>query len=867
MPSNDFHVGTTPMKSIRGVRNLTGPHTDTKTGKRFEPFVMSAKTMPQIMSTSFKTDLFFTCYTINGLEDIGWPRLRKEALSSVTDMCGEPQMHYFAFDWDCPDHSPWTDELLAQFFETFYAMADEQLTCWKWVYTSRHGARIVYQLKEPVPVVDGEKYIATMLLRFREAGLVMDEKCKDWTRLFRAPKVVRDGLSTEGEEFFFIEEQESLLDVSAMPRSSTLAVPSLKSFDIGKHGRLTDEEVFDILHNEKGNQSKFFKDAKKYLKGNPCFDALFSTEVQIAEPGERNDTVMKSLGMTIPTLIRKVSYATPEHAYALYHGPLTALPPTRDWCDWLWNAICTIWPVEIDKYNKEQETKAEKASKALSVKETMREGMKEWSEHPHLRDEDKSMEYVERHIFANYKSFFYEMNENGFYNPWAVQAKQLIPRIRDTHLDNVVDTVELSNTGKLVDVSDKVIQNRYSTPVARIEPVVQLESDGYIEGMGGRMPVLKVCMYRRNPDLEGEYNASVDEWLVNLFGEYYEVGCRWIANALAFEEGPICALSMACAPGAGKQMFVQGLAECLEHPEHATGVVLSSKSQGALMRTPFLYINEQWPASINGSIMENLKKYTDGSALHIEEKFEPITEIHNPVRVIMTANDQELLQGVLDKNLSADNREALGQRIFHMELGDAAKEWLDAKGGRSFTAADGNRWVKGQKKSDFIVAKHFLWLYENRDKAHRGSRFLVEGNLGRGSTIMNHHILRKEDTSKVASSILNVVESKASKNGKDYFFSDDYKLYLTISNVMNGLEMMDIKMSFSKVAAVIREVSGKQEPDLFHEKEWYEVDCNMLLDHARQVGIDTPMLRKFVYMQEKPKKKPEEDEKNIDTGK
>ena len=863
MSSNDFPICTTPMKNLRGVRSLTGPHIDTKTGERFEPFRMDVMPMPQVMAKSFNTDMFFTCYTVKGIEDLGWPRLRKEALSSYTKEFGEPQMLYFAFDWDCPNHSSWTDDLFSQFFETFYAMTDEQLICWRWVYTSRHGARIVYQLKDSVGVVDGEKYIATMLLRFREAGLVMDEKCKDWTRLFRAPKVVRDGLRTEDEEFFFIEEQDMLLDVSAMPRSSTLAVPTLKNFDIGKHGRLTDEEAFEILHNDKGNQSKFYKDAKKYLKGNPCFDALFSEEVQIAEPGERNDTVMKSLGMAIPTLIRKVSYVEPEHVYALYHGPLTALPPTRDWCDWLWNAICTIWSVEIDKYNKEQETKAEKASKALSAKEAMREGMRQWSDHPDLDDEDKSMEYVERHIFANYGSYFYEMGADGYYNSWAAKKDQLIARIRTTHLDSIIPTTEMSSTGRFVDVSDKTIQNAYSTPVARIEAVVQMETNGYIEDMDGRAAVLKLPMYRRNPNLEPVYNHSVHEWLSALMGGHAEVGFKWLAHALAFEDGPTCALSMACAPGAGKQMLVQGLAECLEVPEHATGDSLVSTSQGALMRTPFLYINERWPPALK-SVMETLKTYTDGSALHVQEKFQPIIEIHNPIRVIMTANNTDLLQGILDKSLSADDREAIGQRILHMDLGRAGADWLESKGGRRFTGAEGNRWVKGPDgKSDYIVAKHLLWMYENRDKRDVGLRFLVDGNLSREARIMNHHILKKEDTSKVASGILSVIESKASKNGKDYFFTEDFKLYITIKSTMDGLEMLNTQLSYSKVSAVMREVSGRQEPELFHEKEWYELDCNMLLDHARQVGIDTPMLRSFVFMQENPKK----DEKKVDTGK
>lgn len=847
---HDFLVGTTPTKAVNGVSDITGPYKDAQ-GKEFTPCLLNMMAPSEIFEQSHECDLFFTCYTLNEIDK--WPRMHKKALKSIKDLVGEPQMHMLAFDWDTPAHAEWSDDLLEDFISRFDALTDPLLKSWGAFYTSRHGARLVYFLKDPVTVLDGEQYIATMLLMFKEQGLEMDGSCKDWTRLFRAPRVVRDGLRTEDEPYFIYEDQGGTLDVSCLKKSPAMVIPTLKSFDAGRYGQPGPEEVDEYLTSvspETGNrnQSAFFKDARTAFKNIPCWHALFKPDVPIAQDGERNDVLMKSLGAAIPIALRKIPYATPEHIFALYFGPTSALEQDINWSDWLWNAIMSIWPQEVEKYNEDKKKQSEKATEALSDKERMIEGMQKWCNHPDLQDEEKAGEFIERHLFANHANIFYALNTDGTYSPMRISQNQLIPRIRTTYMNNIVDTQEVGGSGKLIDVSDKKIQNAYSTVVNDVQMVVQMDTDGQVDDMDGEYPILKMPMYRRNPDLEPTYNESVDTWLSLLFGLNYDLGCLWLAHSLAFEDGPICALSITAAPSVGKQLLVTGLSECLERPMFSTARSLVSMDNGMLMRTPFLYVNEEWPRNMKGSTLEILKNYTAGDAFPVEEKFKPILNVSNPLRIIMTANNHDMIRSVLDKDMSPDDREAIGQRILHMDLNNEAALWLNDKGGRAFTGKRGHRWIAGTDgKSDFVIAKHFLWLWENRDITMVGSRFLVDGNMSGSSQFMSDQIMSKESTAKVASAIFAQLDS--SQRLKNCKVMEDGSLFITISSIIDGLKINDQYMSFGDVSRVLRNLTVTQDPIQIDYQDYHELRVDMLLTHAQQAGVNTPELRKIAKLQ------------------
>ena len=849
--TDEVLIGTLASKMTRAVKTITGPHLD-KEGNVFLPDGQDVMTLEEVMTLSFPDDRHFTTYTIKGLEV--WPRLSKQSLSSFEEMV-PIKMPILAFDWDCPGHSEWTPELYEELFSKLYTL-EEGLSNWRYVYTTRHGARIIYKLSTPLPVLEGEQYINTLFKLFKESGIDVDPACKDWTRLFRCPKVIRDGIDTSTEKYFEIHEQDKELDLSTIKKTTAKIIPVLKHFDATRFGQPEHDEVDSYLQNDKGNQSPFYKDAKRELKRVKCHDSLFKEDVPLATQGDRNDEIMIALGSVIPIVIRQILYATPEHVYALFHGPVSAFDQDQNWFEHLWNAIMSIWPVEITKHNLLQEEKAEKETKALGTKEAILEGMQKWSDHPALSaDDGTEMEFVDKHLIASLApNNYFLMGNDGYFTTFPVSSPQVIMRIRNTFLESIIPTQKPGQFGEPQDMNTSEILNRHGTVIREAEYVPQLESNGYIEDMNGMSPVLKMPMYRRNPNLEPTYNADVDEWLYEFFGRHYDRGTDWLANALAFEEGPICGMSISAPPGIGKGMMIEALSECLEKPIYATSKELTTNYNGNLARTPFLNINEEWP-KVNGiSAQEKFKNLVSGDKLPSEEKYCKGVYISNPIRLLMTANNHDIIRTLLDKDMSADDREAVGQRLLHFDLDGGAAAWLAERGGNAFTGRTGARWIaRPGDPSQFIVAKHFLWLWQNRLKSEKGfvGRFLVEGNCAKNAPFMTQQIVQKDTTATLCLALFNMTES-TSQRKKYKIDSKTHKVYVTVDAILAELKINDTPTSYGKAVQVLRNVAATQETIEIDYREYHELDCEMLLTFASKLGKDTPNLRKIVEMQKNP---------------
>ena len=118
------------------------------------------------------------------------PRLTK---LSVQDESVVAYTTCFFADVDNPDHGPWTPELRAE-WDARWSSTPMLETAG--AYLTAHGARIVQPLSTPVPIREVEPHLYQYLTRLREAGFAADMSCKDWTRHFRMPFVVRDGEPT-----------------------------------------------------------------------------------------------------------------------------------------------------------------------------------------------------------------------------------------------------------------------------------------------------------------------------------------------------------------------------------------------------------------------------------------------------------------------------------------------------------------------------------------------------------------------------------------------------------------------------------------------------------------------------------------------
>ena len=117
------------------------------------------------------------------------------------------------------------------------------------------------------------------------------------------------------------------------------------------------------------------------------------------------------------------------------------------------------------------------------------------------------------------------------------------------------------------------------------------------------------------------------------------------------------------------------------------------------------------------------------------------------MRIVFTANDHDLLYELTGgKDMSPESRKATGDRLLHFDVGPEAGHYLQKLGGREFTEKEGARWIRGDdggSKSNHVVAKHFLWLYDNRDEPNKRQRLLVMGNCGGCNHVMYDMMLQQ----------------------------------------------------------------------------------------------------------------------------
>lgn len=161
-------------------------------GEVYQPrlHLLQLVTLVAMLATPYPDDRHFVLYVVADREGKPlqrFPRLRKEHLGLVRQRGFDVLLGARAADIDTlVDHAPITPEQIEQ-IRTALARYPAVL------YFTRGGARLVQPLKE---ILSPEQYEASvyrwlMELRALLPGFKIDFACKDWTRLFRCPRVIR----------------------------------------------------------------------------------------------------------------------------------------------------------------------------------------------------------------------------------------------------------------------------------------------------------------------------------------------------------------------------------------------------------------------------------------------------------------------------------------------------------------------------------------------------------------------------------------------------------------------------------------------------------------------------------------------------
>jgi len=839
-----------PDKYVTGITTLAGPHLD-RHGKPFSPVLGTQTTLDEAMQTEYPTDAHMTCYALRD-EDGSYPAhplLRKQVLSHIRKAGADVELVAVGLDWDVPGHAPLTEEILGQFYADLLRIGEEdgRLANWRAWYSTRHGARVFYQLEKPLPVDEGERYVISIIKAFKDKGLDIDQACRDWTRRFRLPNVVRDGMHTSQESYHMVEMQDCLLDITSFKKGTHKSLARVMSYE-RRNDYPEQEECDNRLHttSDKGRRvaTRFLTAAKKVLKNTEYYDILIENTELMPDYG-KHEYLLKMFGLLIPKLIRR-AYAKPEDIFALVYEALCAWDPDtyiHDPHAQAWDMIQHIYEAEIQAYNEEQEAKAEAEEESEDKLERMVKGMQQWCDHPVLAGTDKeaAVQFVKSHLFANNGKFFFPMNEYGRYTSCFISKEQIVPTIRKTYLNNIVPTRKLTQQGEEVSMSAMEIINEHSTVVQSATALPQSGEEGYIRDMDSWSPELVLPMYRRSPFLRAKFDEHVDGWLRAFFGKHYDKAAEWIGYALAFEEGPICALSVCGPASTGKKLLAIGLSECLERPFLIPSKAIGAKHAGELLKSPFLLVNEAWPA-MHGytSPSDRFKELAAGDDLHVEEKFKPVIQAVNPLRIIMTANNEDLLYAMTrGRDLTPDDKKAVGERILHFDIDDEAAKYLWDLGGPGWTARDGQRWIRGDsgQPSNFVVAQHFLWLYENRPERDKRQRLCVMGNCGEDSSEMFHMATQSDTMPMVMRAVVKILQNQKSY-AKHIYIGEEGQVGVTKMSVLTVIRDVDEeRVQERSLESCLHSLSDTLKPIVSEGKHYVSLDLSLILDYAARWGI------------------------------
>lgn len=686
------------------------------------------------------TDAHFVTYGVFGPDgqDFEHPRLNKSVLAELRAKDCEVYCTMLVLDYDNPGHAEWTDEALVEFVDKLEAAraAKPHLFSPTAVYTTRHGARLVYVLEAPVPADVAELRLASLVRQVRAQGILVDQATKDWTRLFRLPKVVRDDVRTSEEEHFLMHiEPDALLGPQHVPATGNVeaSAPVVRLEADMPGPEEAEAMLWTAAEGKSRKRTEWYNLAKRSLKGRDCYEAIFEGG-QIATEGERNPTVMSYAGSVVSLMFARPG-TTAEKCFALLAPAVMQLEGDdggRSWLATLWHAVKHAWEREAGKA-KQQEQEAERAAEAsLTTKDSILKGVRQWAGAfglPFLNDDDKLWEWARERMIIAREGKYMVLSDNGFYNSTQVRKDALAAHIRRIGMDEQMDFwLYTEKDGDWIK-SERAINKILSDHLSTIDQFIARPNVTHVflepDDAGNITAVLP--MYYVRGDATPKYDPDVDDWLRALGGREYEKLCNWIGHALDFSR-PIAALSILGTPSCGKQLLVRGLAECINTRMAADGGEMVGDYQFAVRWTPFLNVNEGWPKSKTQDPADMFRRWTGGDPFFVNAKFQVPVFCYNPLRIILTANNDGLVKGLTRaRNLTLEDRDAIATRLFHLDASDgAAARYLREKGGMEFTrgwidAADGTR-------GDDRVARHFLYLYQSRDPVPHGNRLLVEGS-------------------------------------------------------------------------------------------------------------------------------------------
>lgn len=779
---------------------------------------------------------------------------RSPALGQIRKMGADLRVSVVVFDYDLPKSggvkqrwaSPTEVDAFLFKLEKACATGLPEPTV---VYTTTHGARLVFDLTESVSPEHAEALMRWIFLRARERLIELDESCKDWSRLFRLPRVTReDTHQAQHEDPCFVlligdaKLDPKTIDVQAeAPPAYAATVPIASSGD-----EPDQDECREIM------SSAWTKTAKIWLAGRDSYAVAFAHAAIDAKKGRDNE-IMRLMGQAAGMLYGRQG-ASPEALFALFSEALDQLEPdaqTPDWRVKAWDIARRVWAAEASRHAAKAEVKGEAVREAkFEVWPTLLETMK--SAYPRVAqmtaDDEAARDFIRgRAIAGAAKGGLFLLQRDGSYADTPVTHDLLQAAIRHAGMDEVLATKEMRGK-EMKPRSAQSLLDQYAIVVDRVEATPNTPHTRIVQRGSQRALVLKCHKLRK--DLEPKRDADVEAWLVELGGEHHTDLTSWLSHSLEVGRA-ICGLLLVGASSGGKNMLVQGLAECFEDPHANSGDKATSKFNSGLTRNPVVHFEEGIPrgTDLGRAPDELLRALISGGDLELEPK--GLATIHALIypRVLISSNNIEIMSQICGRrDLTEDDLAAIGQRLLYIPVRERVSKWLREKGNYDFTRG----WVAGDAENHYKLARHILWLHKNRKKSTTGdNRLLVEGS--RDSRLMREYSTRTPVSRAVLRSLVQMMESPGNvRDGSRGVVIFDGEMYVIPSAIVDWYErclqtnMRNVDVNPKTVGKVLRLVSlTKGEPEVrivpgqpegAARHRWWQIDLRAVLRESIAAG-------------------------------
>lgn len=656
--------------------------------KRGVPDYGKTMTLREALTKQYETDAHFVQYYCPGNDNA--PRINKPAIGwfELNQPGEKPELQVVGIDLDFPDHGEsgfswhntdsWPDFMAKWYEKVVEARRTIPELAHAGVYCTRGGMRFIWPLAETRQVgVDlGESYITQFVDYLQTNGLDCD-RLTDWTRMFRLPFVVRDGVAQKFPANF---DNMRPLDWAA-PEPLASNGPSA----IGEAAR---EDMPDPHTLSKPRLSDLTP-----FKGQDYYDTLRNAN-PLSSAGARHVEVLKIAGSIVSIKntndpLVPFQLMLPSIQKTIEMSPDRRPPLSEVWDVCLW--VCRVHDGTKQMQQQEQQTLLDRCADAMHCERH------EVRQRLILTTKEGTNYYVFNERTLDYES------PTGNQQMLLALLQNNCPRLSGVSLDGV-------KTG----VPD--LLKDYSTAV---DKVVLSYSKQRTE-FDAKNNTVYEAIARIDKTLVPVYDAEIDGWLRALFNDRAEECLDWLATFLDFDRAT-CALYVHGPPSIGKGMLASGIAR-LWNTVPTPYKELSGDFQGSLKDCPLIVADEKVPED---PFRENdssvFRQIIGNGRIKVNAKYKAKANLEGFPRVLITANNADALR--IREALEKTDIAAIQRRIGYVKTTEAPREYIEQLAhSRGMAAQEYTQaWVKGGG-----IAQHILWLHKNRE-VKPGDRFMVEG--------------------------------------------------------------------------------------------------------------------------------------------